>query len=97
MALRPSEPAAQRKIADLVIWLLDRDTDVDFNVAVGTVQALGTDHRSARRLEAAFRTAADRGRRIPARNEGDFRRANLKLPQKAFRKKGRKIGPFRLP
>jgi hypothetical protein len=97
VALRPSEPRAQRKVADLVVWLLDRDTDVDFNVAVETVSALGTDHRSAKRLEAGFRTATDRGRRIPARSADEFRRANLKLPKKAFKKKGRKIGPIRLP
>jgi hypothetical protein len=99
VTLRPSEPAAQRKVADLVMSLLGRDTDVDFRVAVATVPALGTDHRSAGRLEAEFRKAADRGRQLPAKAQDDFRRANLKLPEKAFKKRkkrGRKIGPFRL-
>lgn len=95
VAIRSRVAGAQRKVAELTLGLLGRDTDVDFNVAVAALPALGTEHWSSGRLKRRFRDAADHGRKVPERAQEDMRRANIKLPRKAFKGRGRKFDPFR--
>lgn len=83
-AYRPSSSQAQKQIAGIVISLLEKDTQVDFNAAVIALGALGDNHGSGRRLADAFENASNRGRRIPRRALDDLRRARVPLHKKSM-------------
>ncbi len=86
VAVRPTSPHAQRRVADAITGLLDRGQGVDFKIALRALPALGDRHQSKGRLREAFVAARDeRGRRIPPRAVDDLRRAGIDLPKKTFK------------
>lgn len=85
--VRPLDGAAQRAVADLVIALLETGKGVDFKAAVKAVPALGTQHRSAGRLQDAFRTAAeDHNHHLSERTVRELADAGVRVPKKAVKK-----------
>jgi hypothetical protein len=93
VSLKPNTPKAQALIADLMIWLLERETHADFDTATRLVRAVGTKHRAGPRLSAALQAAVDRGAKLPAgrilelRDSGIFARRKSSWLDKALRKK----------
>ena len=85
--IRPVDPAAQKAIADLVVWLTGRGKQVDFKAAMRMIPALGTGHRSARRLRDAFQRAAEAdGFQLSERAAVQLAEAGVKVPKKAVKK-----------
>ena len=94
LALSPRSAEAQRVVGGLIVWLLERDQKVDFEIAISGVQALGSKHAMGRRIGDAFRKACDRDeRKIPHRERSAFVDAKIVLGQSYFdeppTKKGR--------
>ena len=90
IALSPSIQAAQREVGELVIWLLNKGTKIDFDNAALAVSALGERHRMGRLIASAFRSAASAGDwKVPNGREPDFRAAKISLPKSVFKKKSK--------
>jgi KAP-like P-loop domain-containing protein len=86
-AVRSLEAGAQRAVADLVIELLETGKGVDFKAATKAVPALGTQHRSAGRLQAALKTAAeDHNHQLSERTATELADAGVRVPKKAVKK-----------
>jgi hypothetical protein len=94
LALDPQTPASQAVVGELVVWLLDRNQKVDFDIALVAVSALGSSHGMGRRIGDAFRKACEQlGRKIPAGDKPRFEQARIVLAQSYFerpKKKGLK-------
>ena len=86
-AIRPRDPAAQRAVADLIIWLLEQEKRVDFDAAVLAVPAVGTQHRSGQRLSDAFDAAAQRGHQVNTRAGSDLEQAGVRLRKRSVPEK----------
>ncbi|MEA2193372.1 MAG: hypothetical protein QOI73_3493 [Solirubrobacteraceae bacterium] len=87
IALAPNTHRGQKAVAGLVEGLLGTGTKVDFKLALRAVEALGTQHRSAERLRAAFKAAHDdHDRSVPIKSVEALARAGIKLPQKTVAK-----------
>lgn len=96
VAVRPDDSAAQREVADLMLSLLARDTDVDFKNAEALSPALGQGHRRKGALQAAWRTATA-NRKVTAKAARDLERAGVNLPKRSLKQKllGRLTPPSR--
>lgn len=91
--LNPDAPGAQRQLAELVIWLLERKQKGDFESAVILMGALGNRHGAARRIANRFRSVMDsEGWRVPATSRGAFAEAGVNLAKAYFQ--GAKRKPF---
>lgn len=78
-ALVPSDPVAQRTVADIMVSLLQSDTKVDFDLALRAADALGNQHRSADRLREALDGATSRKNfKIPPGRAEALARAGIK-------------------
>jgi hypothetical protein len=87
IALAPNTHRGQKAVAGLIEGLLGTGTKVDFKLALRAVEALGTQHRSAERLRAAFKAAHDdHDRSVPMKSVEALARAGIKLPQKTVAK-----------
>jgi hypothetical protein len=83
IALRPEAPAAQRGAADVIVDLLGRGKQADFETGLRGIRALRTGHQSKRRLTNALKQACDTlDRKIPTGAVGDLEAAGIELPQK---------------
>lgn len=83
LAVSPSSSRAHGTVAQLMLWLLKRDTKVDFDLALRTAPALGTDHRHGEKLRSAFERAADKnGFRIPPKALTHLHAAKVRPKQK---------------
>jgi hypothetical protein len=82
-ALRPSDPRAQSQVADLMIWLLARRTKADADIASRLIRAVGTKHRSAGRLSAAFEASVDAGYNLSSQRADDLRVAGIITKRKS--------------
>lgn len=88
LAVAPESHVGQKRVADTIVLLLARNTKVDFRLACEAAAALGTQHRSARRVKDAFVTAARSGHYVEAKYLPTLASAGIKVPQKAVAKKG---------
>lgn len=85
--IRPTNPTAQKVVAELVIELVETEKQVDFKAATKAIPALGTEHRAARRLRDAFRVAAEKnGYQLSERAATHLAQAGVKVPKKAVKK-----------
>jgi KAP family P-loop domain len=85
VAIAPSAAAAQRKVADVMAYLLSTGKEVDFRSAQRAAPALGNQHRSAGRLRQAFKTAHEKhGYRVTGRYAQALARAGVDLPKKSL-------------
>jgi hypothetical protein len=91
IAFKPELPAAQRSEADIIIQLLERGKQADFDTALRGIRALRTEHQSKSRLVRALKQACDQlDRKIPTRVVGDLQAAGIELPQKYLEKPKKK-------
>ncbi|MGH3008529.1 MAG: P-loop NTPase fold protein [Gaiellaceae bacterium] len=94
LALNPSTSASQAVVGELVVWLLERNQKVDFDIALVAVSGLGQSHGMGRKIGDAFRKACEQlGRKIPAGDKPRFEQARIVLAQSYFerpKKKGLK-------
>ncbi len=89
--LNPDGAGAQRIVADLVVWLLERTRKGDFESAVILMGALKNRHSSARRIGNRFRSVMDaEGWRIPATSREAFAAAGVTLAKDYFQGTKRK-------
>ncbi|MEX2556385.1 MAG: P-loop NTPase fold protein [Actinomycetota bacterium] len=85
--IHPVDPAAQKAVADLMVRLTGSGKQVDFKAAIRMIPALGTEHRSARRLRGAFQGAAEEdGFQLSERAAVQLAEAGVKVPKKAVKK-----------
>lgn len=92
VALDPGDARAQKKVADVILFLLSTGKRVDFDIALRAIPALGTDHRSAERLRGAFRRSADEfDHRVPRGPANALVRSGVRLPQKSLTKGARNL------
>jgi hypothetical protein len=85
--IRPVSAGAQKAVADLIIELVETEKQVDFKAATKAIPALGTEHRSARRLRDAFQVAAEKhGYQLSERTATQLAEASVKVPKKAVKK-----------
>lgn len=82
VSLQPGHPEAQRRVADLVIWLIDQDTKSDWRNALAVLPALGERHGSKTRLAKAFKQALDKRRELTRPAVESLRRSGIDLPKK---------------
>lgn len=85
-AFRPATSEGQRAVADLFNWLVERATKVDFDNAMTLAPALGSNHGSVTRLNAAMKAAGDRGHEPTGRALEHLQRAGVKLTKKRVSK-----------
>lgn len=87
VALRPGTMRSQRRVADLIVHLLDTGKKGDFNVSLRAAEALGDQHRSADRLKRAFTASVEKNKfEIPPKATQALARAEVRLPKKTFTK-----------
>jgi hypothetical protein len=85
--IRPVSAGAQKAVADLIIELVETEKQVDFKAATKAIPALGTEHRSARRLRDVFQAAAAKnGYQLSERAATQLAEAGVKVPKKAVKK-----------
>ena len=89
--LQPASPDAQRLLADLIIWLLQQDTKVDFQNARLVLPALGANHGAKTRLTSAFRGALAAGYELKRPDLESLRRAGIDLPGSKLPDRLRKV------
>jgi hypothetical protein len=86
--------AGQAVVGQLIIWLLERNQKVDFDIALVAVETLGSNHGMGRKVGNAFRKACDeQKRKIPRSDRSKFEQARIVLAQSYFerpKKKGLK-------
>lgn len=85
-AFRPASDEAQHAVAELVIWLIDQGTKIDFENALVVVPALGANHGSTTRLNDVFKAAGDRGYEPKGRSLEHLARARVTLTKKRVSK-----------
>lgn len=92
IALKPELPAAQRGVADIIVQLLERGKQADFDTALRGIRALRTEHQSKGRLSQALKQACDLlDRKIPSRAVGDLEAAGIQLPEKYLEKSTKRL------
>jgi len=85
LAVQPSTRTAHVKVAKLTLALLERGTKVDFDLALRSANALGTDHQHQQKLRDAFDSAAQRkGFRIPAKSLATLQAAGIRPKQRSL-------------
>jgi hypothetical protein len=85
LAIGPEGRRAHIKVAKLMLALLERDTKVDFELALRASSALGTDHQHGEKLRQAFdRATQHNGFAIPAKNLSELHRAGIRPKQRSL-------------
>ena len=92
-AVGPRGPTGQRKLAELILWLLGDDRPkADIDVAVTVVEGLGREHDAKRKLSRAFERAAERHRKRLSRDQGEaLLAADIDPPTEAFGRRVQKL------
>jgi len=81
-------PSAQKKVANIIVSLLETGKQVDFAAATKAIPALGRGHRSAGRLKEKFAKAAQRhGHYLSERQVAQLAECGVKVPSSAVKKK----------
>jgi hypothetical protein len=89
LAVEPSGRAAHVKVAKLMLALLERDTRVDFELALRAAPALGVDHQHGEKLKQAFDDATKRnGYQVPTKALEALSTANIRLKQRSIVESG---------
>jgi hypothetical protein len=84
LAVAPDGRAAHTKVAKIMLALLERDTKVDFDLALRAAPALGTDHQHSEKLRQAFdRATQDNSFAIPAKSLSELHRAGVRPKQRS--------------
>jgi hypothetical protein len=80
--LQPTSPRAQHLVAELMVWLLSRDTQADFDTASRLVRAVGTKHRLGPKLSGAFEAAVAAGMKLPEGRARELRDSGIVTKRK---------------
>jgi hypothetical protein len=92
LALAPDGRRAHIKVAKLMLALLDRNTKVDFELALRAAGVLGTDHQHGEKLRQAFdRATQDTNFAIPAKNLSELQRAGIRPKQRSLTESARDV------
>lgn len=83
VSLKPNTPKAQGLVAELMLWLLGRESQADFDTATRLVRAVGTKHKAGPRLSAAFQAGVDRGTKLTAARAQELRDSGIVAKRKS--------------
>lgn len=81
---------SQRAVADLMIKALQKEKQIDFDMALDLIPALGNNHRRGGKLVEEFKKAAKSGRLVSGSQYERLRDRGVKLPDYARKKKSRR-------
>lgn len=82
ISLRPNAPKAQALVAELMLWLLERRAQADFDTATRLVRAVGTKHKMGMRLSEAFQAGVERGHNLPPGRARELRDSGILTKRK---------------
>jgi hypothetical protein len=89
--LEPTTPAAQRQIAELVVWMLQRRTKVDLRIALRLARSLRPGFGSARTVTDELKATVDKlDVGIPSGSANDLKRIGIRLPKRSLTQSARR-------
>ncbi len=83
ITLQPTTPRAQQVVADLMLSLLARKSQTDFDTAGRLVHATGQKHRSRTRLSEAFQEGVEAGLNLPPGRARELRDSGIVTKRKS--------------
>lgn len=83
VSLKPNTPKAQALIEELMLWLLGRESQADFDTATRLVRAVGTKRKARPRLSAAFQAGVDRGAKLTAARAQELMESGIVAKRKS--------------